>query len=68
MGRNEMTVGDIIDMEANGAGLTPIFEECAVAEQCTAFAERLFGWQAHLASPSNEPPLDAARIAQLLKG
>lgn len=68
MERMEMTVGEIMDMEASGAALTPIFEKCAVIEQCAVTAERLFGWRAHLPPPSNEPPLDAERIAQLLKG
>lgn len=79
MERMEMTVGDIADMEEAGGGLTPVLPEYAVAEQCAAIVTK---WRArvsrclrcfaeiekHLPPPSNEPPLDAERITQLLKG
>ena len=58
----DITIGDLSDLDA--AKNLPADIKADIAR----LHERLFDWERLLPPPSERPPLDAARIAELLKG
>lgn len=61
----DITLGELADLQ-EADGLSDEFGD--LKGEIARFHERLFGWERSLPPPSDQPPLDAARIAELLKG